>query len=550
MSRTGYRLIQDRVFTGMSSVTVGVIVLILLVVLIPMMRRGFSAVLFSGTIEFRKMQYSLYQRGNESDIVKETQQIMPLRQELYDLVDGFKRGIDVEEPIDHAKEIYRSYGDYLRLRGVEREELSDLRGAARDIRDQLISAYETTDESEATKILDEFLTHREDERFVGTPLAELFDIGFRYRKLLDTIDLGSREDYRQNLEEVREALTQLLGPRPGEPLPVLAQEQFGATRWDMAERQIYRIIYDEVWEPIAGSDQLQKKVVSRAETQFKGTSLEPLFGMVETNATELLNPRLTVYWQYFFDDSTPGHYFGGVGPEIVGTLMISLLSMVFAIPLGIISAAYLIECAGDSFVIRLIRMCINTLAGVPSIVFGLFGLAFFVQWMLPRLGHKPEPCILTAAMTLAVLVLPVIIRASEEAIKSVPHTYKEASLSLGAGRFLTFIKVTLPAALPGILTGVILSLSRAAGETAPLLFTGAVALGPIVNIFEPNLGALWRQTRTLSYGSYDLAVGDRLAMQVPHNQYGMVIALIMLVMCLNIVAIVIRSRISKKLRGQ
>jgi phosphate transport system permease protein len=135
-----------------------------------------------------------------------------------------------------------------------------------------------------------------------------------------------------------------------------------------------------------------------------------------------------------------------------------------------------------------------------------------------------------------------MIRSSEEAIKAVPATYKEASLALGAGKFKTFILVTLPAALPGILTGVILSLSRVAGETAPILFTGAIALGPVPkSIFE--------STRTLSYGSYDMAVGDRLAMMVPHNQYGMVASLILLVLCLNALAIILRTKLFKRLHG-
>ena len=187
-------------------------------------------------------------------------------------------------------------------------------------------------------------------------------------------------------------------------------------------------------------------------------------------------------------------------------------------------------------------MCINTLAGVPSIVFGLFGLSFFVLFFLPLLGFPSKPCILAASLTLAILTLPVMIRASEEAIRSVPQTYKEASLALGAGKFKTFMKVTMPAALPGILTGIILSLSRVAGETAPVLFTGAVALGPIPS-------SIFHSTRTLSYGSYDMAVGDRIAMMVPHNQYGMVATLVILILCLNIMAIVIRSRMFRKLHG-
>jgi phosphate transport system permease protein len=217
--------------------------------------------------------------------------------------------------------------------------------------------------------------------------------------------------------------------------------------------------------------------------------------------------------------------------------------MLFAVPIGVISAAYLVEYAGENIVVRLIRTCVNTLAGVPSIVFALFGLAFFVKVLMPALGQESKPCILTGSLTLAVLVLPVIIRAGEEAIRSVPQTYKEASLALGAGKFRTLVTVILPVAMPGILTGIILSLSRAAGETAPLLFAGAVAAGPIAkSIFEPS--------RVLSYGSYDIAVGDRYAAMVPHKQFGMVVTLIVLVLFLNILAIFLRSRFSRKLRGQ
>jgi phosphate transport system permease protein len=138
--------------------------------------------------------------------------------------------------------------------------------------------------------------------------------------------------------------------------------------------------------------------------------------------------------------------------------------------------------------------------------------------------------------------MPVMIRSSEEAIKAVPSTYKEAALALGAGPLRTFLTVTFPAALPGILTGIILSLSRVAGETAPVLFTGAVAMGPIPkSILQP--------TRTLAYGSYDMAVGDRIAELSPHNQYGMVLTLVMLILSLNAMAIILRARASAKLRG-
>ncbi len=316
---------------------------------------------------------------------------------------------------------------------------------------------------------------------------------------------------------------------------------YGATRWDQASALLDRFVWAETWVEKEPGQPLVKERTPRAEL-FKGTALEPLFAYVPEHIDDMLRPRFTAYWQFFVDDNVDSHYFGGVGPEIIGTLLITVVGMLFVIPLGVISAAYLVECASEGWVIRIIRMSINTLAGVPSIVFGLFGLAFFVLFLFPLLNFEPKPCILAASLTLSVLTLPVMIRASEEAIRTVPRSYKEGSLALGASRFRTFVTVTFPAALPGILTGVILSLSRIAGETAPILFTGAVSMGPVPNsIFDP--------TRTLSYGSYDMAVGDRLAMMVPHNQYGMVVTLIVLILVLNAVAIVLRSRVFKKLKG-
>jgi phosphate transport system permease protein len=269
-----------------------------------------------------------------------------------------------------------------------------------------------------------------------------------------------------------------------------------------------------------------------------------MFETIERDIEKMMNPRQVVYWQYFTDDSSVSHYLGGIGPEIVGTILLAVLCMAFAIPLGVTAAAYLTEFSREGPIMRGIRTCVNTLAGVPSIVFGLFGLAFFQIVVLPRFGMEPKASMLAGALTLSVLVLPVLIRASEEAIRAVPPTYKEAALSLGAGRLRAFVTVTLPAALPGILTGVILSLSRAAGETAPILFCCAVAYTSGFTVSPVG------KVRTLTYGSYDLAQNDRLADLVPHMQFGMVMTLIGVVLLLNLVAIIIRSRIARKLRGQ
>jgi phosphate transport system permease protein len=515
--------------------------LVLAGVLGPMLWRGGSAVVFKGTVEFRKMQLVLFGRGDEEKIAAESKQAEIARAKIYSTIEKFKGGIDSENLIDKARQIYRQFGNDLRQTDQTAEEVAELRSVTRQIRDRLESAFVSSNPAEVNESLAYVLGFKDDPRFKNTSAAGLIGLAEQYSKDIHGINLAERQRYYQELRQVEDILIELLGPAPGSATPALMMNRFGSTRWDLAQKLLGRLLWYEEWIEQGPGQPMVKRLTPRSQ-RFAGTEMEGLFAYIQQNLPEMLQPKPTFYWQYFIDDSTPGHYFGGVGPEILGTLLLTLLAMLFVVPFGVISAAYLVECASDNLVIRIIRMSINTLAGVPSIVFGLFGLAFFVMFFLPLFGAPSKGCILAASMTLAVLTLPVMIRASEEAIRAVPQTYKEASLALGASRFRTFVKVTLPAALPGILTGVILSLSRVAGETAPVLFTGAVALGPVPkSIFDP--------TRTLSYGSYDMAVGDKLAAMVPHNQFGMVVTLVLLILCLNTVAIVLRSRVFKKLAG-
>ncbi|MDD5328322.1 MAG: phosphate ABC transporter permease PstA [Phycisphaerae bacterium] len=539
--RSVIRQIADKVFTFLTGTSVVLLTLVLLVVLGPMVWRGSKAVIFEDTTEFRKMQLDLYNRGNPTSIEAENSETESFRKVVYETIDKFKHGIDTEELIDRTKQIYRQFGKELQYKGVTNEQYQEIRSLARELRDKLQTAFESNDKKVIKENIDYVLQYRLNEHFVDTSAAEFFTLAEDFLQSVGNIDLDKRQQYAESLRQIEEIIFRLLGPKPGQSLPALTMDRYGATRWDLAQKLLDELLWSEQWMQEKPGQPMVKIRVARAE-EFAGTKLEPLFGYVQENLDKMLLPRPKFYWQYFIDDSTPGHYFGGVGPEILGTLLLTLLAMLFVFPLGVISAAYLVECASDNIVIRIIRMCINTLAGVPSIVFGLFGLAFFVLFFIPLFGGPSKPCILAASLTLAVLTLPVMIRASEEAIRSVPQTYKEASLGLGASRFETFMKVTFPAALPGILTGLILSLGRVAGETAPILFTGAVALGPLPkSLFDP--------ARTLSYGSYDIAVGDRLAMMVPHNQYGMVVTLVLLVLCLNAIAIFLRARMFRKLRG-
>ena len=226
---------------------------------------------------------------------------------------------------------------------------------------------------------------------------------------------------------------------------------------------------------------------------------------------------------------------GGILPCIVGTLCLSLGAILVALPIGVASAIYLNEYARPGRLLRAIRIGINNLAGVPSVVFGLFGLAFFVVWL--NMGVS----ILAGSLTLGVLTLPVIIGSSEEALRSVPDTYREASLGLGATKWQTIYRVVLPAALPGILTGAILGISRAAGETAPIMFTAAV-------FYTPSLPtSVFDEIMALPYHIYVLATAGTEIEATRHLQYGTSLVLIVLVFGLNLIAIIYRARLQRRM---
>jgi len=223
---------------------------------------------------------------------------------------------------------------------------------------------------------------------------------------------------------------------------------------------------------------------------------------------------------------------GGIFPAIVGTIVLTLGTAVFSIPLGILAAIYLNEYAGKNWLTRMVEIAIINLAGIPSIVYGLFGLGLFVTF----LGFGAS--ILAGSLTLAIMTLPVIITVTREALNSVPQAFREVSFSLGASRWQTVRGVVLPNAVPGILTGTILGLSRAAGETAPILFTVAA-------FYLPRLPeSVFDQVMALPYHIYVLST------QVPNVsikiQYSTVLVLVALVFIMNIIAAYIRSRFRKR----
>jgi phosphate transport system permease protein len=228
---------------------------------------------------------------------------------------------------------------------------------------------------------------------------------------------------------------------------------------------------------------------------------------------------------------------GGIWPALVGTFYLILGSSFVSIPIGVITAIYLTEYARNEKIVRIIRLGVNNLAGVPSVVFGLFGLTLFVIFL--DFGVS----VLAGSFTLGVLNLPVIIRSTEEALMTVPKTYREASLSLGANNWQTIYRIVIPSALPGILTGIMLSLGRAAGETAPIMFTAAA-------FFTPDLPtSVFHEVMALPYHIYVMATAGTHIQETRHLQYGTAIILIFLVLSLNMAGLVLRYKFRKKLRG-
>jgi len=249
----------------------------------------------------------------------------------------------------------------------------------------------------------------------------------------------------------------------------------------------------------------------------------------------------------FFDLETTG-----ILPMIVGTTIRVFVMTIFVVPVGVITAIYLTEYAPNtSPVTRSIRAAVNNLAGVPSIVFGLFGLGFFINFIgknLDALLHNPgpvwgQPAVLWASLTLAVMTLPVVIVATEESLKAIPPGLREASLALGATKLETIVKIVLPQALPGIMTGGILAVSRAAGEVAPILFTG-------VAYYMASLPhQLSDQFMDLGYHVFVLSTQSPNIEQTRPLLYATVLVLLVLTFALNFVAIIIRARVRKKLRA-
>lgn len=239
-------------------------------------------------------------------------------------------------------------------------------------------------------------------------------------------------------------------------------------------------------------------------------------------------------WEFITQPPIEAMTKGGIFPVIVGTILLTALCMIVVIPIGVTTAIFLAEYSKPGLLLKTVMMSIYTLAGVPSVIFGLFGLAVFVVAFNFRMS------LLAGSLTLAIMILPYIISTSEEAIKAVPYSFKEASLACGATKWQTIRKVVLPTAMPGILTGAILGTAKVSGETAPIMFTAAAFFTPGVprSLLEPVMA--------LPYHIYVLATAGTHIEETRPIQYGTALTLIVLVLGMNLLGIILRLRQRKK----
>ena len=262
------------------------------------------------------------------------------------------------------------------------------------------------------------------------------------------------------------------------------------------------------------------------------------------------NGMKTFSFQFLTEAPTEGMTAGGIYPAIIGTFLRVLIMTIIGVPIGAITAIYLSEYASSSSKFaRMIRFAVNTLAGVPAIVFGLFGLGFFVQFVGKGMDYAlqadgvlkwAQPNLLWASLTMALLTLPVVIVSVEEAIRTVPRELREASLALGATKWQTIMKIVIPNSFTGVLTGGILAISRGAGEVAPILFTGAA-------YFLPHLpGSLADQFMELGYHIYIMSTQSADVEATQGIQYATTMVLLVFTFSLNFIAVFLRYRMRKR----
>ena len=558
----------DKSFTVVSYASLAGISLAVALFLIPIIYNGIGAFIFSATVEHDKF---LVENLNRSPTPAEENYIKlsnAARKPLYKMMSeyecptdmGFAKRINLA--FDSAFKEMNKHSDlllsFLDLKGNERVE------KIRELSEKLWSPYVETlkgivsnaQEDGTSFALINILQSQRDRLSEASrdeikTLNQIKKLTFTQRSiirrnitLVPNTYIGEAisilEERNAAYETLKSGIRELLGPPDikSKEASKLMRQRYGQTRTDMAKRVLRENVLEITIKTTNPDAHETVKRVKSAE-YFKDPKIKAILAYIEDNFDSMLQPHATLYWGFFFDDPYDSNIFGGIWPMILGTFYLTLGSMLIAAPLGIVASIYFSEYSKGGKIIGFLRICVGTLAGVPSIVFGLFGLAFLINTVKISDGKSA----FAGSVTLSILILPTIIKSCEEALKAVPNSYREAALSLGAGKWKSICTVILPAALPAMLTGIIISMGRAAGETAPIIFTAATSTGAALAISE----IFTQPTPALPWNIYNICSEHEMAERVSHVQYGMVLTLIAIVLALNAIAIVIRAKLQKKI---
>jgi phosphate transport system permease protein len=395
---------------------------------------------------------------------------------------------------------------------------------------------------------------------VGRALPALVADAARDRAAIERIEKHEIGDINYRIEQARlaERRLELLAQR--DPARDRTAERARVQAVQSAQQRRYQGKQKELQRLLEQAARTHVTFRSAGGREKELRSLD-IYRAYPANALSLPQ-RAAIYasrlWTFVAEDPREANTEGGIFPAIFGTVMMVMLMSVVVVPLGVVAALYLREYAKQGLMVRTVRIAVNNLAGVPSIVFGVFGLGFFVYAVGGTLDQLffsealPTPTygtggILWAALTLALLTVPVVIVASEEALAAVPRSMREASLAMGATKFQTILRVVLPAAAPGILTGLILAMARGAGEVAPLMLTGVVKLAPELPLdgFLPFFH-LDRKFMHLGFHIYDVGFQSPNVEAAKPMVYTTTIFLLTIVVLLNLTAIVVRNRLRRK----
>ena len=566
--KTSTRKILDKSFSALALSSMAIMCAAAVAFLAPIIINGSGAVWFKATVEHFKFLREVLDRGSARELAAMTEKSGAAREKLYSLMRAYESPADFKKisgAIAAARraafaEAAKKSAEFVKI-------LDENKGAAsapviKKFGEGIFADYSGLVSGAAKRssspAMAEFLAGEKEalqdgaravlEDFAKIRKLSVLEKGRVRRELpaaaLENLGAASEKVSEDNAAYAafKEGVWELLGPmtQADKEAAKMMRRKFGQTRMDVARKVLGESVLRIRVNSTDSSGRQTSESVLVAE-RFKGTPLAEMAKCAEENFTAMMQPRNTFYWGFLFDSPYDSNIFGGIFPMILGTFYLTVGAMIFAAPLGIVAAIYFSEYAKNGRVVNFLRMCVGTLAGVPSIVFGLFGLAFLIN----TVKVSESKSVLAGSITLALLILPTIIRSCEEALKTVPNSYREAALGLGAGKWRAICTVILPAALPGMLTGIIISMGRAAGETAPIIFTAATSTGAAIALADVFTEA----TPALPWNIYNICSEHEMADKIEHVQYGMVLTLIAIVLLLNSVAIVLRDRLQKKLRG-